>query len=327
MNKRVAVIASLISASALVLAGCAQPQEENLGDIETLGDTNVVDAIAEELENLDNSIADSKALFFEAGYYAFTYKEDVLDSDILETVNAEGYISFRENGTCAFDTRGTKTRVDGSNVEFTFIKSFNDTASLRFADESFNRMSPTEYEADLSLKLPVLGPFPRTADYAGFCGVQAMVLVVDRAERAPGTGVWNTEKGDAFVAQQLDLYYKNMFNKLGLEKVSESEARTVLEETYFGSDVMPIWDPVVEFQTDPNSGVVTIKSGVPGESNYAEMILEPLSAGSSERQLQYVQEYEVSWDDHLQFLIETYGSGDKFIESRSEELPPLPTQN
>jgi len=317
-KSRATFFAAVAASAALVLSGCAGNNEEDLGAIDEVGDTNILDAISEELTDVDTVVADAKDLFFDTGFYSFTYTETALDKAMTGEVSSTGVISFRDDGSCAFEAQGVQSLVD-VDIPFTFVKNFTSTATLRLEGEAFDRVDPTEYEPLLGLKLSPLGPFPRSADFAGFCGLQSMSEYVERAERAPGTGAFNREKADGFVEKQLDVFYKDMYEKLGITDYTENEARDIVSRMYVGSEIMPVWDLIIEFGTDPETGVVTIRNGIPGETNYAEMIMTPLPSSARELNLEYVQDYSVTWDQQLDFFLEVYGSGDEYIKSRSGE--------
>lgn len=313
MSHRSLGIGAIGIASVLALVGCAQPQEQNEGAIDEVGDSSVIDAIEDELTNVDNVTADSKTLFFDNGFYRFTYEETPLDSNAA-AVSAEGVISFRVDGSCAFDAAGEQKLGDGTQ-SFVYLKDFRNTGSLKYEDQNFDRIDPAEIESSLNLTLAPIGPFPRSADFAGFCGVQGMSAYVDRAGNAPGTGVINGEKADSFVSSQRDAYFTNIYETLGANEYSYEEAVDAMSVTYPGSEIMPRVDAEIRFATDPETGIVTIAIGEEGSTDVATLTMEPRSAGSEERALEYVQQYEGTWQDQLAFFIETYGSGDEYLAS------------
>lgn len=314
MSKRLLGAGALALVASLTLAACAQPQEESEGGIDEVDGNSVIDAIEDELSGVDTVTADSKDLFFDNGFYILTYIENPLDEESSEVVTAEGIISFREDGSCAFDASGEQQLGDGTQA-FTYVKDFSNSGSLKYEDQEFDFIDPAEIEANLSLVLSPVGPYVRSADFSGFCGVQAMSEYVDRAGRSPGTGDINGEKAADFLDNQRDAYYGDLYKRLGANDYTYEEAVELFSVTYPGSEIMPRVDSELRFGTDSETGVVTIEIGTEGTTDIATLTLDPRAGGSKERALEYVQQYEGTWGDQIDFFIETYGSGDEYLAS------------
>jgi hypothetical protein len=318
MPKKIFALGSMGLVAALALSGCAQPQEEDEGAIDEVNGSSIIDAIEDELNQVDVVTADAKDLFFDHGFYNLAYEQYSGQEEQQDRVTAEGIISFKIDGTCAFEVTGD--REFGDTVEpFTYVKDFQNTGSLRYESQDFDLIDPAEVETDLGLLLAPIAGYPRSADFAGFCGVQSMNEYVDRAGSAAGTGIISGEKSNEFVADQRQAYFENIYDTLGVSEYTLEEMIDILSVTYPGPELMPRFETDISFKTEPETGEVKVKMVSKDNEILAELTLTPASGGSSERALEYVQQYTGTWEDQLQFFVETYGSGDEFIASRVVE--------
>jgi hypothetical protein len=273
MNKKILSSAAVLIVGSLLLAGCSTSDQGEPSGGETNGGTDIVNAGPTYVEKWDERRPED--LLFPRGEYAFTYRENNKES-ALASWGGEGVIGFYEDGTCAFDFKGTRTDLDGTETTYQLGKYAVDSPFVHTDGTGFWNNDQLFIEAEYRTNFPSMGAFSRHKNFASFCSLQALEDITTTGNAAVGQRRWTLEGGEKFAAEGKEWYMDYNLYVLEIEEADKTEALEILELMYYGVENIFTFEGEVRIETAEN-GVVTIVNGIEGETSvFSEFVLTPL---------------------------------------------------
>lgn len=273
MNKKILSNAAALIVGSLLLAGCSSSEQVDSTDVDSNGETGIVNAGPTYVEKWDDRRPED--LLFPRGEYSFTYKENNKESNLVSW-GGEGVIGFYEDGTCAFDFQGVRKNLDGTETAYQLGKYAVDSPFVHTAGTDYWTNDQLFIEADYRTNFPSMGAFPRHKNFASFCSLQALEDITTTGNAEVGQRRWTLEGGEEFATEGKEWYMDYNIYTLEIEETDKAEALGILELMYYGVENIFTFEGEIRITTDEN-GVVRIINGVEGETSvFSEFVLTPL---------------------------------------------------
>ena len=321
MKKNFLQATTLFLVGGLVLTGCADASVDGANG----GNGNqTVPALSYPEKWNNQEVAE---MLFPRGDYSFTYRE-VNSADVASSWSGTGQIAFYENGTCAFDFSGVKSKNDGSTESYRLGKLANGSVAIRQTDETsgegYWNTDQLAIESEYRTNFPAMAAFPRFRDFSSFCALQRIQDLTLGGGAEFGFLRWDVEKGEAFAKEGKEWFFDHSLHFLDISQADREEALKVLELMYYAPNNIFTYDGDAKVEVREN-GEVLITTGKEGETEvYAEFILTPVAQKIAFDFSDIGGSKPVNVDETMTAYIEYYKSGIDYLREINKQYENAP---
>lgn len=309
---------ALVLVGGLVLTGCADAGVDASGENGNMMTPTEL-SYPEKWNNQE-----VQELLFPRGDYSFTYRE-VNSANVALSWAGSGKIAFYENGTCAFDFDGVKSKNDGSEESYRLGKVATGNAAVRQPGKDYWINDQLEVEGEYRTNFPAMAAFPRFKDYSSFCALQRIQDLTLAGGAELGFLRWDVEKGKVFAAEGKEWYFDHNLHFLGISAEDKAEATRILELMYSAPNDIFTYDGDAKVEVREN-GEVFITTGKEGETDvYAEFILTPVANKIVFDFADIEGSSPANVDESVKALAESYNGGINYLRELNELYENAPT--